>query len=65
MVPLLLVIANDRDEELPLAKVKVPPESTGLALLPKLLRDTDEPAPTVVTEGLDVTVMLTVAVAAA
>ena len=65
MVPLLPVTEIAAEEESPLAKVKVPPESTGLALLPKLLRDTDEPAPTVVTEGLDVTVMLTVAVAAA
>jgi hypothetical protein len=66
MMPPLLVTEIDSDEELPLDKVKVPPESTGLALFPKLVRETDEPEPTVVVAGgLDVTVMLTVAVAAA
>jgi hypothetical protein len=65
MVPPLLETENATDEELPLVKVTVPPESTGLALFPKLLRETDEPAPTVVMDGLAVTVMLTVAVAVA
>ena len=67
MVPPLLEIEMGAEEEFPLAKVTVPPESTGLALAPKLLRETDEPAPTVVVvvDGLEITVMSTVAVAAA
>ena len=64
MVPPLPETEIDMDEESPLTKVNVPPESTGLALFPKLLRDTDEPGPTVMV-GLTVTLMLTVAVAAA
>ena len=59
MVPPLLEIEMGVEEEFPLAKVTVPPESTGLALAPKLPSDTDEPAPTVV-DGLDATVMLIV-----
>jgi hypothetical protein len=66
MVPPLLVTEIDADEEFPLPKTKVPPESTGLALFPKLLRETDEPDTTGVVAGvLDVTVMSTVAVAVA
>jgi predicted membrane protein len=61
MVPPLLEIEIDAEEEFPLAKVKVPPEITGLALLPKLLRDTVEPEVTV----MAVTEILTMAVAAA
>ena len=64
MVPPLLVTEMGTDEVSPLAKVTVPPVRTGV-LAPKLLRETDEPEPTVVVVGLDVTVMLTVAVAAA
>ena len=59
MVPPLLEIEIEAEEEFPLAKVRVPPESTGLALAPKLPSDTDEPAPTVV-NGLDDTLMLIV-----
>jgi len=61
MVPPPLATETETDDELPLVKVKVPPESTGLEPTPKLLRDTEEPDETVIAA----TDILTVAVAAA
>lgn len=64
MVPPLLMIAIDRDEEFPLLKTNVPPAKTGLAVTPKLLNETVEPVVTVVVE-VNAIVIMTVVVAAA
>jgi len=55
MVPPPLVTETETDDELPLFKVKVPPESTGLEPTPKLLSDTVEPDVTEFAGGIEPT----------